>query len=82
MVFVGMGKKDRIEMFNILSQHLVAEIRTGINDERGIGRLNQYTRTKALVFFIRRSADLAITTDHWNTAAGTCSQEYDFYRRI
>jgi hypothetical protein len=40
--------------------------------------LNQYTGTKALVFFIGRGANGAFTCNHWNAATGTGAEESDF----
>ncbi|MND03588.1 hypothetical protein D3C83_234800 [compost metagenome] len=33
MVFVLVGKNDRIQFFNLMREHLLPEIRSGVDDE-------------------------------------------------
>jgi len=75
MVFMRMGKDDGIKMFYFFTQHLVPKIGSRINHQSCFCRFHHDAGAKPLIFFIWRSADLAIATDHRHTATGTRAEK-------
>ena len=78
MVFMGVGKDDSIQLPDVVSEHLVPEIRCGVDDQGGGRRLDEDAGAKSFVFFIGRSAHFTRAGDHRNPGAGPGTQESDF----
>ena len=72
-----MGIDHRIEVSHFAAEHLVSEIGTCIHYKGSAGRLNQYARPKAFIFFIRGGTYPAVAADHGYTAAGACAEKSD-----
>ena len=56
MVLMLMGDEHGVQLGDVLTQHLLAEVRTSINDDRPLLGLNQDGGAEALVAWVLRLA--------------------------
>jgi len=75
MVFVFMGKNNRIQPLGLCSQHLLPKIRSRINHHGGGFRLNQYAATQALIACVFGSAYFTLASNDRHTLRGSRSQK-------
>ncbi len=80
MVGMGVGNEHGIHAAHAKSQHLIAEIRRGINDDMLAGGLYVDTGSPALVARIIGPADRAGAPDGGNTGRSARAQESDFHK--
>ena len=72
MIPVGMSQQNRIHVLHPGPQHLVAEIRPGINHYLNLIRAYQSRSPQSLVMTIRRLADRAMATDNRHALRSPC----------
>ncbi len=77
MVFMGVGKQNRIQMFAICPKHLIPKIRGGVNNKRGVGRRDHDRASQPIIMRITGLANLAIATDHRYATTGAGAQEFN-----
>src|SRR5207302_7593737 len=80
VVGVRVSENDRIDPADIFAQSLGAEIRSGIDDKGGLGRLDVNGRAQAFIARIGGATDGAIAADHWHAlrSPGTEKSESEF----
>lgn len=66
VIFVLVREKHGIHVCNSLTQKLLTEIRTGINEQVHTINLHESGGAQTVVARIRRTADLALATHHRN----------------
>src|SRR3546814_9468192 len=76
MIFVRMSEQYSIQLGNVLAQHLVAEIRTGIDYDIPAFPINQYGRPQTVIFNICGGAHRTIASDDRNVLRCSRSEEH------
>ena len=72
-----MSKEHGIQFFYIRPEHLVAEVRSCVDDDTGGSRLNEDAGTEPFVPFIGGGAYFTGAGDHGNAGAGACTKKGD-----
>ena len=78
MIFVVVREQDGVEVVNIRTQHLVAEVRSGIDQDGQAAVFDQRSGTQALIARVRRTADRAVAGNHRDTGRGARAEECTF----
>jgi len=80
MVGVRMSENDGVDATNIFPQGLGAEIRSGIDDESGLGCFDVHGRTEAFIARVGGMTNRAIAPDHRNAlrCSGAEKSENEF----
>ena len=73
MVFVFVGKQNRIEVTHARTEHLAAKIRPGVDYDPHAPGFDHRRSAQAVIARIGRSADLATAADHGHALRGTGS---------
>jgi hypothetical protein len=67
MVAVSMGKDDSVDPLHLLTQHLLPEVRTGVDNKILIVDLNKNGGAQSLVTEVDGPAYFAHAANHWHT---------------
>lgn len=77
MVGMLVGKKDRIDARTLRSEHLLAEIRPAIDDERIAFTVYPYRNTQPFVFRVGAFANRVLASDDRNALRSSRTQKID-----
>jgi hypothetical protein len=75
MVVVLMGKQYAFDVGYPCAQHLLAEIRPGVDDEMAVTAGQQRARPQPLVAWVAATTSVAFAGDNGNALAGTGAEE-------
>lgn len=75
MVAVLVGEQDGVYVFHAGPQHLIAEVGSGIDKDRGLGGADQGRCPEPLVARVGRSADRTMAADDGHALRGSGSQK-------